>query len=117
MAPSPNTPKLDRRFIIDNAPTRPTCNIYALNPNYKPPRNLDILPRVKEVYVEELENNDGYYQQARWNLWDLPALDDSAVVQLELLMNDAAEEASEAWSVRQAGPEEQAAIDLAKLCR
>ncbi|KAI1749504.1 hypothetical protein F4782DRAFT_533462 [Xylaria castorea] len=113
MAPSPNAPKLDRRFIIDNTPTRPTCNIHALDPNYKPPRKLDILPRVKEVYVEEFEDNDGYRQKVRWDLRDSPALDDSAVVQLELLMNDAAEEAREAWSVRQAGLEEQAAIDLA----
>ncbi|KAI0188621.1 hypothetical protein EV127DRAFT_482432 [Xylaria flabelliformis] len=113
MAPSSNAPKLDRRFIIDNAPTRPTCNIHALDPDYREPRNLDASPRVKEVYVEEFEDNDGYRQKVRWDLRGSPALDESAVVQLELLMNETAEEYREEWSVHQAGIEEQEAIDLA----
>ncbi|TRX93581.1 hypothetical protein FHL15_005553 [Xylaria flabelliformis] len=113
MAPSSNAPKLDRRFIIDNAPTRPTYNIHALDPDYREPRNLDASPRVKEVYVEEFEDNDGYRQKVRWDLRGSPALDDCAVVQLELLMNETAEEARGEWSVRQASIEEQEAIDLA----
>ncbi|KAH8160179.1 hypothetical protein CIB48_g8056 [Xylaria polymorpha] len=113
MAPSPNTPKLDRRFIIDNTPTRPTCNIHALDPDYKPPRKLDVLPRVKEVYVEEFEDNDGYRQKVRWDLRGSLDLDESEVVQLELLMNDAAEGASKEWQAHHTSIEEQAAIDLA----
>ncbi|KAI0442905.1 hypothetical protein F4803DRAFT_517244 [Xylaria telfairii] len=113
MAPSPNAPKLDRRFIIDNTPTRPTCNIHALDPDYKPPRQLDVLPRVKEVYVEDFEDNDGYRQKVRWDLRGSLDLDESEVVQLELLMNNAAEGASNEWQAHQTSIEEQAAIDLA----
>ncbi|KAI1738668.1 hypothetical protein F4680DRAFT_467038 [Xylaria scruposa] len=113
MAPSSNAPKLDRRFIIDNAPARPACNILTLDPNYKSPRDLDASPRVKEVYVEEFEDNDGYRQKVRWVLRDLPAPDDCAVIQLELLMNEAAEEYRRDWLIHQAGIEQQEAIDLA----
>ncbi|KAI0467687.1 hypothetical protein F4859DRAFT_493298 [Xylaria cf. heliscus] len=113
MAPGPSAPKLDRRFIVDTTPTLPTYNIHALNPDYRPPRKLDALPRIKEVYGEEFEDNDGYRQKLRWSVRGLPDLDESAVLQLELLMNDGAEGANQDWQVHQAGIDEQAAIDQA----
>ncbi|KAI3319516.1 hypothetical protein HD806DRAFT_262087 [Xylariaceae sp. AK1471] len=113
MAASPAAPMLDKRFIINNTPTRPTCNILSLQPGYRPPRKLNVEPRQKEAYVEEFLDNDGFRQKVRWDLRDFPTLDVDALRHTEQLMLDAAEEASKDWLSRQAGIEEQSAIDEA----
>ncbi|KAI1173248.1 hypothetical protein F4777DRAFT_581144 [Nemania sp. FL0916] len=114
MADSPAAPKLDSRFIIDNKPTKPQCKILALDPNYRAPRRVNShVARTKEMYVEEFEDNDGFRQKALWVDRGRPQLDEYAVIQLERLMNEAAQEAKNDHASREAGIKEQTAIDLA----
>jgi hypothetical protein len=111
MTASPAAPKLDKRFIIDNTPSRPTCNILSLQPGYRPPRKLNVEPRQKEAYVEEFEDNDGFRQKVRWDLRGFPTLDVDMLRHTEQLMLNAAEDASRDWPSRQAGIEEQSVKD------
>ncbi|KAI1128967.1 hypothetical protein F5Y10DRAFT_264582 [Nemania abortiva] len=114
LTPSADAPKLDNRFIVPNSPTRPVCNILSLDPNYRPERNLGILPRIKTPYVEGYEDG-GYRHKGSWALREHPPLDQDAVLQSELLMDEAADEASKDWPSRKAGIEEQTAQDTAAM--
>lgn len=113
VAPSPAAPKLDSRFVISSVPTRPSCNILALQPGYRPTRQLSAVPRIKEVYVEEFEGNDGYRQKVPWHARGFPCFDEEALSQLEQRMNQAAEEVKQDWHSRRADIEKQMALDLA----
>ncbi|KAJ8122630.1 hypothetical protein O1611_g9795 [Lasiodiplodia mahajangana] len=91
LTPSADAPKLDKRFVISNSPTRPACNIKSLNPDYRPERNLDTTPRLK--------TRD----------------DERALEELEKAMNKAANKASEDFQTStQARIEEQKARDEAR---
>ncbi|KAI0804302.1 hypothetical protein GGR55DRAFT_659467 [Xylaria sp. FL0064] len=113
MAASPAAPKLDSRFILTSAPRQLSCNIRALQPGYRPARQLSEAPRTKIVYIDDYEGNDGYRQKALWHARGSPPLDEEALAQLEQRMNQAGEEAKRDWPSRRAGIEEQTALDLA----
>ncbi|KAI1349451.1 hypothetical protein F5Y01DRAFT_316725 [Xylaria sp. FL0043] len=112
MAASPAAPKLDSRFILTSAPRQLSCNIRALQPGYRPARQLSEAPRTKIVYIDDYEGNDGYRQKALWHARGLPPLDEEALAQVEQRMNQAGEEAKRDWPSRRAGIEEQTALDL-----
>ncbi|KAI1200647.1 hypothetical protein F5X97DRAFT_321116 [Nemania serpens] len=91
-------PKLERRFIVSNAPTAPQCNILP-QPD-RPIRNLDVVPRAKERCgdsAEEYEDGDGYRQKILWEKRGSPPLDEDAVRRLQKSMDDADKEAEERW--------------------
>jgi hypothetical protein len=110
---SPAAPKLDKRFIISNSPTRPLCKILSAQPESRPAPNLKLQPRKKELYTEGYEDNDGYQHGVRWDLRGYPDLDGDALRRTEQRMLEAAEEASKDWPSRQAGIDEQWAMDVA----
>ncbi|KAI1108651.1 hypothetical protein F5Y14DRAFT_435526 [Nemania sp. NC0429] len=113
MARAEDAPKLDSRFIVSMESTRPQCKILPPPTWERPKRNLDAAPRAKEVeedaLAEEYEDNDGYRQKVAWAYRDAPPLDEDALLRLEQSMKDAADKASEEWSVHQVQIDEQTA--------
>ncbi|KAI1299574.1 hypothetical protein F5Y03DRAFT_365787 [Xylaria venustula] len=108
---SPDAPKLNSRFVFSTSP-KLTYNIRALQPDYRPTRELTLAPRMKEVY----ENFDGYPRKTRWADRGNPPFDDDEddkVVMIEQRMECAEEESRKDWESRQAGIDEQTRLDLA----
>ncbi|KAF2962669.1 hypothetical protein GQX73_g10905 [Xylaria multiplex] len=112
MAPNPDAPKLNSRFIMSDVPRSLEYKILALQPGYRPARKTNVDPRNKEVYIEEFQDNDGYRRKAPWQIRGLPPVDKWMLLHLEQRMNEAAEEAGKDWPSREAGIEEQTRLDL-----
>lgn len=114
MGPNSDTPKLDRRFIISNSPTRPVCKILCQQPDYRPRRTLEAALHAKERYgdsTEEYQDNDGFLQKQLWEYRGAPSLDEAALTKLEQSMEDAAKKAGEEWCKRQEEIDAQTAAD------